>query len=82
MIASGTLNAKLNTPAKEWKSYFHKNIQKMFSVSRVAVIFNCMTEFVNYRYDRLYYPTMEELSQLAVKELSSRLYHRSFIPFV
>ncbi len=72
VIASGTFNAKLNTPGEEWKRYFHDNIRKMFSMANSAVVFNCMTSFVDYRYDRLYYPTPDELSELSVKELSRR----------
>ncbi|MFN8165967.1 MAG: methyltransferase domain-containing protein [Bacteroidia bacterium] len=72
VIASGTFNAKLNTTEEVWQNYFHDNIRKMFSLALTGVVFNCMTSFVDYRYDRLYYPTVQELSELAVKELSRR----------
>lgn len=72
VIASGTFNAKLSAGDEEWKAYFYGNIQKMFSLAKKAVIFNCMTSFVDYRYDRLYYPTAQELADFAVKNLSRK----------
>lgn len=72
VIASGTFNAKLSASDEEWKGYFYSNIRKMFSLAKKAVIFNCMTSFVDYRYDRLYYPTAQELADFAVKNLSRK----------
>lgn len=72
VIASGTFNAKLSATDEEWQEYFYGNIKKMFSMANKAVIFNCMTSFVDYRYDRLYYPTVQELSDFAVKNLSRK----------
>lgn len=70
VIASGTFNAKLSSTDEQWKDYFYGNLQKMFELANNAIIFNCMTSFVDYRYDRLYYPTPDELASFAVKNLS------------
>ncbi len=70
VIASGTFNAKLSSTDEEWKSYFYGNLKKMYDLANVAIIFNCMTSHVDYKYDRLYYPTPDELTDFAVKNLS------------
>lgn len=72
VIASGTFNAKLDAPEHEWREYFHANIRAMFDLCRVAAIVNMMTCFVDYRYDRLYYATPDEIGTLAVQHMSRR----------
>jgi SAM-dependent methyltransferase len=72
VIASGTFNAKLDAEEAEWQDYFHGSILAMFRVCRVAVIVNMMTSFVDYRYDRLYYATPQEIATLAVTKMSRR----------
>lgn len=72
VIASGTFNAKLSATDEEWKHYFYGNISKMFSLAKKAIVFNCMTSFVDYTYDRLYYPTPQELTEFSVKNLSRK----------
>jgi cyclopropane fatty-acyl-phospholipid synthase-like methyltransferase len=70
VIASGTFNTKLTADEKEYEKYFFENIDSMYSHSRRAAIFNCMTSHVDYRYDRLYYADVATLSAYAVKNLS------------
>lgn len=72
VIASGTFNAKLSVSDDAWREYFYENILSMFNHSKRGIIFNCMTSFVDYTYDRLYYPTAKELSEFAVKNLSRK----------
>ncbi|MBI1371826.1 MAG: methyltransferase domain-containing protein [Phycisphaera sp.] len=69
-IASGTFNAKLDVDEHRWREYFHASIDAMFRLCRVAAIVNMMTSFVDYRYDRLYYPTPDEVCSLTVGRLS------------
>jgi SAM-dependent methyltransferase len=72
VIASGTFNAKLSVSEKEWEKYFYSNLKKMFELCDKAVVFNCMTSFVDYTYDRLYYPSLSDLTSFIVKELSRK----------
>jgi len=72
VIASGTFNAKLEADESEWRDYFHDSIRSMFHACRVATIVNMMTCFVDYRYDRLYYATPDEIGELAIKHLTRR----------
>ena len=72
VIASGTFNAKIDIPEKTWEAHFYKNILAMFEMCRTAIVFNVMTSFVDYRYDRLYYPNCGDLTKFAVEQLSRR----------
>lgn len=70
VIASGTFNAKLQEDPVVWRRYFHASIESMFDACRVAVVLNMMTRFVDYTYERLYYPSLDEVGELAVSRLS------------
>jgi len=70
VIASGTFNTKLTSDEQQYEKYFYENIDCMFRHAKRAIIFNCMTSHVDYRYDRLYYADIEALSGYAVKNLS------------
>lgn len=72
VIASGTFNAKLTTDELAWQPYLYQNIKKMFELGNQATVFNCMTSFVDYRYDRLYYVSPDEIGGFAVQNLSRR----------
>jgi SAM-dependent methyltransferase len=72
VIASGTFNAKLTASEDMWREYFFENIRSMFGQSVRATVFNCMSHHVDYRYDRLYYATEEEISNFAIKNLSRK----------
>ena len=74
VIASGTFNAKLAEKDDVWKDYFYNNLTAMFHVCRKATIVNMMTCFVDYRYDRLYYPTLQEIGDFAVNRLERRFH--------
>lgn len=70
VIASGTFNAKLDETDDRWREYFHANVVAMYEKCTVAMIVNMMTCFVDYTYDRLYYPTPQEMTALAVERMS------------
>ena len=72
VIASGTFNARLTASEADWRTHFHDSVAAMFRLCRVATVVNIMTCFVDYRYDRLYYATPEEMARLAVERLSRR----------
>jgi cyclopropane fatty-acyl-phospholipid synthase-like methyltransferase len=70
VIASGTFNGKFKMGEELWHNYFYENIKRMYEHAGVRVIFNCMSCYVDYRYDWLYYATPDQLSEFAVKYLS------------
>jgi cyclopropane fatty-acyl-phospholipid synthase-like methyltransferase len=72
VIASGTFNAKINNEVDQWGHFFYNSIEKMYEHSTKGVVFNCMTEFVDYEYDRLYYPKLSELGSFITKNLSRK----------
>jgi SAM-dependent methyltransferase len=70
VVASGTFNARLSAGPDEWRRHFHDSIATMFRLCRVGTVVNMMTSFVDLRYDRLYYATVDEMAELAVERLS------------
>ena len=65
VVASGTFNVKQDTPAARWRRYLHQSIGEMYDTCRIATIWNMMTPLVDERYDRLYYPSFDEVGELA-----------------
>lgn len=72
VIASGTFNTKLMIEDSEWRDFFLRNIEKMYWLCKKAVIFNGMTQFVDWRYDRLYYIHIEDFANFIVTNLSRK----------
>lgn len=72
VIASGTFNAKLQADDEVWRQFFYENIQKMFEKSKKGIVFNCMTQHVDWEYDRLYYPDLSDLTSFIVENLSRK----------
>ncbi|WP_299550011.1 class I SAM-dependent methyltransferase [Seonamhaeicola sp.] len=72
VIASGTFNAKLNSDNENWKLFFYDNLLKMFEKSKKGIVFNCMSEHVDWTYDRLYYPNISNLTAFIVEKLSRK----------
>ncbi|EZH72937.1 hypothetical protein ATO12_18120 [Aquimarina atlantica] len=70
VIASGTYNAKLDVDSKDWEEYVFDSIKHMFRVSNHKVILNLMTPYVDYEYDRLYYPDLNRLTSYIVKNIT------------
>lgn len=69
-IVSGTFNLKLQQSEEAWKDFFYGNLIKMFKLSKKGIVFNCMTEHVDWTYDRLFYPKLSDLTSFIVKNLS------------
>lgn len=69
VIASGTFNARLSATTESWRGYFHGNICTMFRLAKVAAIVNCMSSFVDFKVDHLYYPEPAELEALVIARL-------------
>lgn len=70
VIASGTFNARLDHDEATWHAYVMENLNAMFAHCKVAAMVNLMSEFVDYRYDRLYYPTLAEVAKYIAQNLS------------
>ncbi|WP_452220384.1 class I SAM-dependent methyltransferase [Lacinutrix salivirga] len=70
VIASGTFNAKLEANASDWKTFFYNNLVSMYEKSNNGIVFNCMTEHVDWTYDRLYYPSLSDLTAFITKNMS------------
>lgn len=74
VIASGTFNAKLDTSASDWRTFFYDSVLLMSQRSKHSVIFNCMSQFVSWEYERLYYPNLSDLCGFISDSIS-----RSFV---
>ena len=70
IIASGTFNAKLTFDNEHWKNFFYDSLEKMFEKSNKGIVFNCMTEHVDWTYDRLFYPSLSDITKFIVQKLS------------
>lgn len=70
VVASGTFNAKLNSSDEEWKLFFYSNLIKMFERCTDGIIFNCMTEHVDWKYDRLFYPSLSDITKFINQNIS------------
>ncbi|NNC84349.1 MAG: class I SAM-dependent methyltransferase [Flavobacteriales bacterium] len=66
VIASGTFNASIGTDMEAWASYVKSSILKMHQLARKAVIINLMSPYVDYTYERLYYPDLNELTRFLI----------------
>jgi SAM-dependent methyltransferase len=72
VVASGTFNVKQGAAVEAWRDHFHASVVRMFEACRRGIVFNCMSPHVDWRYDHLYYPTLDEVSALCVARLSRR----------
>jgi cyclopropane fatty-acyl-phospholipid synthase-like methyltransferase len=82
VFAAGTFNTKLGASDADWREFFHRNVRAMFHACRLATIVNMISAFVDYRYERLYYATPDEIARLAVEHLSRRfLLDHSYTPY-
>jgi len=54
-IASGVFNVKLDTETKVWEEFILKALSNMNEKSLKGFAFNCMTTYVDFRVEHLYY---------------------------
>lgn len=54
-IASGIFNVKLDTEEKVWQEFILDSLANMNEKSSKGFAFNCMTTYVDYKIDHLYY---------------------------
>jgi cyclopropane fatty-acyl-phospholipid synthase-like methyltransferase len=70
VVSSGVFNVRLSGTDAEWSSFVREAIRRMFQMSRLAIAFNVMSDFVDYRNDLLYYANAGQLLDFCRRELS------------
>lgn len=66
VIASGTYNARLDSSDTVWQDYVFRSLTKMYNLCTDSVILNFMSPYVDYRYDRLFYPSFDIICQFII----------------
>lgn len=66
VIASGTFNARLDSVDGDWKEYVFRSLSRMMELCNHSVVLNFMSPYVDYTYDRLYYPTFDDLCRFII----------------
>ena len=80
VLSSGVLNVKLEHTDAEWCTYVREVIRGMYRMCRVAIAFNLMTDFVEFRKDILYYDNAGEMLDFCRRELSRSVVLRHDYP--
>jgi cyclopropane fatty-acyl-phospholipid synthase-like methyltransferase len=70
IISSGTFNACLDIKKNIWEVLFFESLNKMFQQTKKRVVVNFMSEIVDYKYKRLYYPKISKLSRYVCENLT------------
>lgn len=68
-IASGTYNARLDSVGDDWQEYVFRSLTRMVDLCTKGVIINFMSPYVDYSYDRLYYPKFDELCRFIIANI-------------
>lgn len=80
VISCGVFHLKAENPDAEWGEFCRGMITKMYALARRGVAFNMMTDYVDYRIDRLYYANPLEFFDYCRKNLSRRVQLRHDYP--
>ena len=70
VVCNGILTQKLTTSTLEMNEYARELIKKMFNLANIGVAFNCMTTFVNFQKDNLYYRSPSEMLAWCMSEVT------------
>lgn len=70
VVCSGLFFVKLGHSEAEWQNFVHVMLRRMWSLCRVALAFNLMSDRVDWRVDRLYYARAGEILDFCRAELS------------
>lgn len=73
IVCNGILTQKLETSYLEMHEYSKELIKKMFKIANKGIAFNCMSTFVNYQKENLFYKNPSELITWCMSELSPRV---------
>lgn len=80
VISCGVFHLKAENSDLEWGEFCRSMITRMYALARRGVAFNMMTDYVDYRVDRLYYASPLEFFEYCRKNLTRRLQLRHDYP--
>jgi SAM-dependent methyltransferase len=72
-IASGLFNVKLDADIKTWEEFILETLSNMNEISSKEFAFNCLTSYVDYKVDHLYYADPLYYFDYCKKNLSKRV---------
>lgn len=61
VLSSGVFQVRLDRSDDEWWRYMQAMLTRMYSMAEVAIAFNFMSDQVDYRSKRLYYPSVSQV---------------------
>jgi SAM-dependent methyltransferase len=70
IVCNGILTQKLQATHLEMHEYAKRLIRKMFDCASVGIAFNCMSTYVNFQKDNLFYKNPSEILAWCMSELS------------
>lgn len=70
VVCSGLFAVKAGNSDEAWWQFVREMLRRMFEMCRVAVAFNLMSDFVDYRVDELYYAKPGPVLDFCRSELS------------
>ena len=72
-IASGVFNVKFDENLENWEAYVYKTIKNMFKNSRKGISFNCLSKYVDWEQNKLYYADPLVIFDFCKKNLSKKV---------
>jgi hypothetical protein len=70
IVVSGTFNMKGEMDSQLWEEYVLAVISKMFSLANIAITYNAITSYSDFREESLYYMSPEKAINYAQNKLS------------
>lgn len=70
LIFGGTFYHKVDTLDKDFEVFIKKILNNAFQMANKGISFNFITDFVEYKYDDLYYAKISKISKFIVSNLS------------
>ena len=70
IVCNGILTQKLQATHLEMHHYAKRLIRKMFEYANIGIAFNCMSTYVNFQKDNLFYKNPSEMLAWCMSELS------------
>ena len=70
IVCNGVLTQKLDATHLEMHQYSKRLIQKMFDCANIGIAFNCMSTYVNFQKDNLFYKNPSEMLAWCMSQLS------------
>lgn len=80
VFCSGLFHVKLDHPDEQWWAFVQQMLREMFAASRVGIAFNLMSDQVDYRSPKLFYPERSSTLDFCRCELSRRVVLRHDYP--